>query len=628
MKVKSRNIWVQRTLTALLITAITTGVVACGGGSDESDLRGGAIELPILDGLEGDANNQRRLFFTSSAEGSQGLYAFNPRTPELGAELVDDQIELMAFHFDSVHGAIVKTNTQTVEDFHISQIFYAARAKDDETGGSMPPFMRGELRRVSTDPEPDVVVPTRVGASEESAGVLAQTKRFIHFDLQHPMNTSFVHSGIKQDSWVRVQLDDEPTVEPAVFGKDVEVISWVTDLNTSLETGWLVANKKDEGKLERVDVSLESVAPVRFKESGEEVKGVTAGQPIHQLESGEQLLVLSFGGDGETGDLYIYETDGSAGDGGTIRALLNSAGEKLVFAYIALVEGLALPSSELSVTHQGAFFFASGPSMFNSTWTRLYRIDSQGWSFFEHSRPGSTGTMDSLIYSRLGQFMMDAGADGIIWSLGGNIERVKAPGADVSTWTREVLDDKTGGEHNSPVVGVRDGWIFYNGEQEGERKSIDIAVALNVRDKQRVVLKNAEWIGASASGKGSYLGRQIGIELSEVFVLRNGRELAAVSAADPTRGAVILGELPASTDKVTMYGVGSGPHRLIGIKHKNKAYEVAYVNTRESDSLVPLMDKPAVDWREKVEYTKFGSTNKDTMELSVSGEYTRPLNLF
>ncbi len=629
MKTKLRNVWVQRTLSVMVIAGLTTGAVACGGGdSDDNDSRGGAIEVPILDGLTGDANNQRRLFFTSSAEGSLGLYAFNPRTPERGAELVDSEIEPRAFHYNSIHGGTVKSSTQTVEDFHIGQILYSSRAKDDESGEALPFFMRGELRRVSTDPAPDTVVPVRVGASEQDGVVLSQTKRFIHFDLLHPMNTGFLYSDISQDSWVRVQLDDEPTVKPAFFGKDVEVISWVTDFDKAQETGWLVVHEKDGGRLERVDVTLKPVAPVRFKDSGEEVKGVTIGQPGHLLASGEQLLILGFEKNRESGELWAYETDGSAGDGGTIRALLNAEGEKLVFAFQAMIEGVGLPSDELSASHQGAFFFAQGPSMFNASWSRLYRIDSQGWSVFEHSRPGSTGSMDAIIYSMLGNFLIDAGENGLIWSLGGNIERVKATSADVSTWTREVLDDKTRGEQNSPVVGVRDGWIFYNSKQEGELKNVDVAVALNVRDQKRVVLKNAEWVGASSSGKGSYIGRQMGIELSEVFVLRNERELAAVSAADPMRGAVILGELPATTKRVVMYGVGSGPHRLIGIEHKNKGYEVAYVNTRETDSLNPLMSKVAVDWDETIEYTAFGDSDKQTMTLDVYGERTRPLDLF
>lgn len=641
METEVRNVLVRRVMTVLMIAVLAAGVASCGkegnrkdGDADELHAEGGAIELPILDGLDGDANNQRRLFFASTAQDAPGLYAVNPRFPERGAELVDDQIEPGAFHYYSVHAGEVNESTKALDGFYIHQLLYSVKAPDEDAGPGITGYLHGQLRRVSTDSEQDSVLPVQVGSSDLGGRVFVETPRKMFFDFQEPLRTSFLYKGPGSDSWARVRLADAASVEPTIVGKNIGLVTAVAKPDAEPGTDWLVVHEKDEGKLARVDDEFAPVAPVRFKDSGEEVKGVSNAEKLHELVSGEVMLVISFE-ERALGEVWVYETDDSTGAGGTIRALLNADGEKLVINLTPFTNDLGPPPEELTAEHQGAFFFASSHG--GDGWSKLYRLDAKGWSRFVHSAPAGSAKKDgqaSYFYSELAPFLLDAGSDGLLWSLGARLERVRANDADVNKWTREFLTDqhdedpyqsKLEKNHDTTVYAVRDGWVFYNAQHYYNRKYIHVAVALNVRDKQRVVLKNATWIGASTSGKGTVNNRRTELELSEVFALRNGREVAAVSAADPMRGAVILGQLPASTKNVTMYGLGPGPHRLLRVEHEKNAHEVVYVNTRESDSLVHLMDSLARDWEMPIGKP---AASGNQLKLPIQAKNTRPLTFF
>jgi hypothetical protein len=129
------------------------------------------------------------------------------------------------------------------------------------------------------------------------------------------------------------------------------------------------------------------------------------------------------------------------------------------------------------------------------------------------------------------------------------------------------------------VLGSRDGWIFYNRTDiDGQ----DNAVAMKMDGSDSLEIANAQWVGASSSGKGESIANMT--ELSEVFLWR-GQDIAAVSAADPKAGAVLLGELEATPENVSMYGLAPGPHRLIQVHADADTATVYYVNTREANSL-------------------------------------------
>src|SRR5690606_29037017 len=138
------------------------------------------------------------------------------------------------------------------------------------------------------------------------------------------------------------------------------------------------------------------------------------------------------------------------------------------------------------------------------------------------------------------------------------------------------------------VLGSRDGWLFYN---RADISGQDTAVAMKVDGSDSLEITDAQWIGASLTGKGDSISYMT--ELSEVF-LWSDKEIAAVSAADPKAGTVLLGTLDATPEGVTMHGLAPGPHRLIQVHTDADNSAVYSVNTREQGSLRKALDEVGV----------------------------------
>lgn len=85
------------------------------------------------------------------------------------------------------------------------------------------------------------------------------------------------------------------------------------------------------------------------------------------------------------------------------------------------------------------------------------------------------------------------------------------------------------------------------------------------------------------------------LDLSEVFLLSDDLQLAAVSADNPGAGVVNFGTLPNSASQATMFGLAPGPHRLLQttLDGSPASHEVIYVDTRDENSLRVLSSQPS-----------------------------------
>lgn len=162
--------------------------------------------------------------------------------------------------------------------------------------------------------------------------------------------------------------------------------------------------------------------------------------------------------------------------------------------------------------------------------------------------------------------------------------------------------------NETTVLSSAGDWIYY-------QSADDEAVALNVKTSETLALTNSLWIVASLS---SEVGEEIrtGLiarqELATVLVHLADNRLGAVEAANPKGGIVILGELPETTEEVTVNGPAIGPARLLRLEHKDGGIEVIAVDTREAGSLRRLMESLA----------------GNPIDIDVQPEPTGPLSLF
>lgn len=621
----------QKYLILLAVLAASTFGVACGGdGGDDSGH--GANALPLVEGLQSDADNQRLLYYISTAQEAPGLYAYDPSQPEAGGILVDGDLSLRMPHAASLFAGEIGPGGDTISDYYVSDIFYTAWGTPQTDDLMASPIMYGEQWRVSTDPATLGDGPVRVSSTTLNSAIIAQANRFHTFDILDPMNSSALIQST--DGWVRVRMGYDAGRPADTFGEDVKVVSpvWGPDVQTN--AGWIVFDRAEdssgrEGVLRRLDDELQPVEEIRYKDSGEVVHGVKQAKYIH--DRGDDTVFLAVGVEhSEWGEVYLYEGSDVPGDGGTIKRLLNKDGQPLVisFAPMGIDESggvsVSPPASGLTSVQPSGFYFAQGPSMFDQRWTHLFRLDSDGWVAFDHEAhkpPADSELLDQpYLASMLGGFLIEVAEDKLFWSLGENNEVVDVSSPDPAGWTRTPIKAAGGVAEGTTVFASANGWVYYNtGDDE--------AVLLNVDSGESVALKDAKWLGASSKAQIDALNSlQISRPISEVFLLQNGRKLAAVAAADPTAGMVPLGELAPNTEEVRLFGAASGPHRLAQVEYDDGTFEVVYMNTRRAESLKSLMPAPASDWSKPFSYTVSGQQQHTQVDIFAAD--TRPLDGF
>jgi hypothetical protein len=612
---------------SLLLAALAASslMISCGSAGDDGNAA--QAELPLVDGLDSDADNQRLLFYVSMDEAAPGLYAFDPGQPERGGILVDGDLGLINPHYASMSGGTIDASGSTISDYHVASIFYSAFGTPPEDAISASPVTYGEQRRISTDPALLAEGPTRVSSTELSSTLVSATSRFRAHNLNDPMTSSLVIRT--SEGWIRVRPSYDEAQAPDEFGENIEVVSTIWGPEVHQNAGWLVFDRGEDaqgnsGILRRVDDELNPVGDVHYKESGEVVRDVKKAKYIHDFADGTLLVALGIGSE-ESGQVWLYESPSAPGDGGTIKELLNQAGEPMVISFALMgIDGdknnITAPASNLSSVTEDTLYFATGPSMFAPIWTHLYRVGHDGWTVYDHKEHFSgefvVGDADSMAntiqYSNLGGFLIDVGEDQLFWSLGGQNEIVDVSSPDASQWTRTSVETPGGMAEGTSVYSSVNGWVYYNTRD-------DEAVALNVNSGESAVLADATWLGASASGAMSAInGQPNRSPISEVFLLRNGRQLAAVEAANPLAGMVVLGELAENAAAVRLFGVGAGPHRLAQVEYEDGAFAVVYMNTRREGSLKSLTN-PVADWEK---------TFESGYSLEIKASETRPLNRF
>lgn len=570
---------------ALLLT-LTIGVTGCGGGggSDGGGDPGGGSgpgdqsgdSLPMLDGLSGVANNDNWLFYTSNADGNSGLFGFNPMMPDNGAELIDEDAFLSAspYVFSTIAGADLSGSQMSNHRAHY--LFY--RSKEDRVlpgSGQVIPTPDG-FQRVSTSQSATPGSPSRV-SSEADATNLYSSRYFLQYHLSQPLDTAVAYRA--GNEWRQVRVGDDASQPPLRFDEDHQVM---VSLGDGAPNGWLVIDEGNGDQLTKVDMALNSQGPV-VDQGGDPVDGLVHAQMLANLSLDKVLVVLTF----EDPDTTDEEVPGSElwlyadGDPGTIKPLLNGAGEKLTFSRSLFSEGAALPSAEKLVIQDDTLYFSfheqSGMDVFIALNPMLYRVDEHGWSReIDYSqKPNSEGPILAS------PFLIDAG-DRLIWLIGDRLTSIELAGMSESTLYE--------GSISTPVPVSQGGWMFYN-DQRGE----DSAIAARTDGSRRIRLQNASWIGASSRGEGTALGRRAKSEISEVFLLKEDGTVAAVSATQPDAGMVTLGQLNPPPETVTMFGIRPGPHQLMRVQYEGESddsYEVVYVNTLEAGSLRHLMSEP------------------------------------
>lgn len=261
--------------TIVAFMAATCVCISCGpSGGDDS---GGQAELPLVDGLDSDADNQRLRFYVDTSQAAPGLYAFDPTQPEQGV-LVDDDLTLIQPHFALLPSGTLDVAGGSITDYQTAHVYYTVMGTPPEESPLSNPVMYGEQRRVSTDPAKLSEEPTPVSTTTLSSSVLSNSDRFRAYNLQTPLESSLVIRTPSQ-GWVRVRPSYDATRDPDSFGESIEVVSTIWGPSVQRNAGWLVYDTEaddqgNSGVLQRFDDELAAVGAVRYADSGDIVKGV------------------------------------------------------------------------------------------------------------------------------------------------------------------------------------------------------------------------------------------------------------------------------------------------------------------------------------------------------------------
>ncbi len=600
-----------------ILVALGLLVSACGKEKDrdqeQNNNDGVAHTLPLLDGLAGDADNRELLFFTSTAQGASGLYAYDPSLPEKKAFLIDGDAEFgpAGYPYYAMHGGNLSADNLSLSGFHVSHVLYSRFIAGGNSGAG-----NRELRRVSTDPAEIANGWQRVSMEDSPSTILGE--RFVQHNLSNPLGSAYVYRDLNaaNEPWFEVMLGDDENTEPRPFGEEIVVSVPIWDANNGKPGGWLAIENEADKRLVLLNTDRVLVGPV-LGEGDASVNNLSSAHLLAALDKETTLVALVFAGgaaDDQQGEVWAW-TQGDVSSPGKVKPVLNANGEKLVFSASVFSGGVPqLPAANLRIVKNGALYFANSAEMFSfGESPSLTRVDKAGWKAFEypHDDDDESPTPTS--------FLIDGGQNTLVWFINERLEKIDVSDAD-NAKSSVLFDQKVStfgskDEITTPITTSREGWIFYNrdgryaiDDPKDRKGDYSIAVAEKVDGSKRIIVQDARWIGASTDGRAPVLGQVETLEIGEVFLLTRDRTLAAVSAVDPAKGMVELGKLPSTIEGVRMFGLAPGPHRLLQVVHGEKSHEVIYVNTRARDSLKHLMDAP----------TQGGDYS----------QYTRPIELF
>lgn len=619
----------------LLASMLTLAGCGGGGGGNDNGGKGGTggsgpiveTPLPELNGLVGDADNQGYLYYTTT--GTMMVPGFMPGMPDMEMDkitlrvvdpnnpgspriLEDDMGILTADRFIPIHKATVAADQKTVTDFQIDRVIYGSYTPLSDPA----PTGMGNIHRASTDMSTLLAALEPVQVSADTSGILQSAPRILlQLSLDNPDNTALAYPTDQQDEillgWQQVRLGDDEHTNPISFQPQHQVVSTVKTEGAALPGGWLVIDHNSEGTLRQVDFDGDNPRDVH-DEHGDPIKNLKYVNPLAgEHLDGSQFLILTFedqnaGPDDEDnlqGELWHFKRSDNPALPGTARLLTNAEDEKLIFnmSFNFMVPGAQVPDDTHLVQMGGDTYFFQQPLPLLEQGARLYRVNADGWEKLLGETIGLDEILDPGFNPDIeledGGALVAAG-DYVIWATEDELK-----GWHIPTGKLEILDDYTRynsgaipdlhPEFSMPVLGSRDNWIFYNRTLSSTKKRTKTSYAVAVQiggAASEINIANARWVGASSNGNSINDSQTSRMELSEVFLLKDNGDLGAISAANPADGMVQLGKL-GNVDNVYMYGLSPGPHRLLQVESGNESeYEVIYVNTREKNSLVRLMD--------------------------------------
>ncbi|HET8903961.1 MAG TPA: hypothetical protein VFN16_08210 [Saccharospirillum sp.] len=565
------------------IIALTLVLAACGsgGGGGNGDTNSNGFTPPSVSGLGPGADNQDLLFFTSAVNDNRRLFAVDPAYPEdPPADLnvaINDTSFTHSRNFFPIQQADWDASAQTISDFHIDRVLFFNKFGIDQEGVYTVSTEAG----TGTTPTPERI--TSLNA------LSLDTRALFTYSLENADQTALIYK--ESDDWKQIQLGDDTSTDPLVLDSNLVPVFGSWDPQTAQGDGWMVVDTSD-ATLKMVDMNLQPVSGT-VTHNGSPVSGIEENESgmfpwatsVQQVGStfsdGSRFLAIAseyVQNDGLYAELWHY-TPGNAGEPGTAKPLHNTEGETLTFSPGILSAGApVVPGQGQMVVVDDTIFFIQTEGLFGFE-SKLFRADPDGWS--EIAFDGMS--IDFLI----------AADNRVAWIANDELVSRDKFGNNEIVVDADVIDYNAGQYGQSlegQIRGSRNGWVFYNRTESNQQDSQDFAVAATLDGNNSIAIPNARWIGASSSGQGTADVTLDAQELGEVFLLRNGTELAAVNAADPAAGMVTLGTLPSGAVDATLFGLAPGPHRLLQVEIDGSpaSYEVIYVNTNQEDSLVTV----------------------------------------
>lgn len=565
-------------LSLVLAGAVVTG--CGGGGSSSSGGSGGGngpgddIDLPRLSGLDGDADNHDVLYFSHNTTGADDrgnsiLHAIDVAAPEtshsknLTIEDVYNTQDLGYGAYVPLYEADIDADDGSVENYRVSDIlFLHNRESGNETSQG---FARVSLGGAA-EPAVRVSSESYLNASLRSAYTLI----WQNYTDADNAEVSYGFPGSKS----HVRASSSGSDAPDYFSSNVikqispvghigsagdrRYIALTNDPSTQCPGGYFLTTTRT------INAGGTAYGASNYLPGGKEAD---AAEPLGgPLPDGSQYLVIRTLAPGDcASETSLWRYDPSRPWASSLSQVLDGNDAPLIFPN-GLGGGPLMPESR-HLARQGDVVYFGITSLLQIGTQDLYRVEGDSWSVLS-SEEDNLGAHAGFVITGEGRVAASVGSTVVSWN---------ADGSD-----RQVLDETVAdwlGAIQTDVLGSRDGWIFYNRANIDGR---DNAVAMKIDGSDSLVIANGQWVGASSSGKGESIANMT--ELSEVF-LWHGRQIAAVSAADPKAGMVALGELDAAPENVVMYGLAPGPHRLIQVQADEDTAVVYYVNTREANSL-------------------------------------------
>jgi len=563
---------------ASMLAMIMAGtlVTGCGGGSGGGGGGSGAAGLPLLSGLDGDADNHDILYFSGSYEADDKsysrLYGVNPAAPGsiFGQHLTVAEDgrspeELGRVLYRPLYEAVIDETDGSVQDYRVSDVLFLHNRENGNT-------ISGGFARASTDgPLGNQMGVKFSSVSYDDAPALNGISTLVRENYVSADKGEVVYGLPGSRKYVRTTMS--ATKGANVVGSGlVDYIAEYSHVASNLNDYYYLAmrtHSSTECGGYQVVPSYTSATAVSYfgvdmlPAGFEAAYGTKLGAPLPDKK--QYLIMLIHDQEDCSTESSVWLHDPVAAPQGPLVQIKNANNESLLIPN-GLAGGPMVPQQRHVAQMGDALYFGvTGPLEFGPQ--DIYRIQGSSWSTLAEQEE-SLGHYNGFIVASEGRVAASVGNSVVSWNADGTDRQE----LDVSSaaWLGIMTE----------VLGSRDGWIFYN---RADINGQDNAVAMKIDGSDSRVIPDAQWFGASITGNGPAI--QSINELSEVFFWR-GRDIGAVSAADPTAGMVVLGRLPAKPDNVVMYGMAPGPHRLIQVYPEGESEgRVYYVNTRNADSL-------------------------------------------